>query len=376
MIKLIIYTVEAEEHHDNWKTDTASVTDRAEATDMLSVSDTEESINLFDELTSSVSDTEQMHKQTTYQQSQCGLLSTSSSIWVKTFQKVTGCSADAVQIFDTTPDCQTDVVVLELSNKFENRDYLSFHNSTDYSWVLWLHNNHTTKKSVNVFFKNPQLNKMHSHLSFKNTDQWLDQLHKILYDISQALKKQKWTSQIFKIKSAYDEETDCEYVIQYQSIIDTLHFLLSHKPFDDDMVYALIHHYNGDEKRVYSELHTEDWWWQTQKKLSNDATVVSLLIFTDKTILTQHQGDLSAWSVYLTIENLNWHTRRAQSRPGLVLLDFLSVIENDDDNIKSRVWHMALFIILDCKSSSWPHVLDFPTDNKQQSDPLSKMNLI
>jgi hypothetical protein len=143
------------------------------------------------------------------------------------------------------------------------------------------------------------------------------------------------------------------------------------------MVYALIHHYNSDEKWVYSELHTEDWWWQTQKKLSNDATVVSLLIFTDKTILTQHQGDLSAWSVYLTIENLNWHTRRAQSQPGLVLLDFLSVIENDDDNIKSRVWHMALFIILDCKSSSWPHVLNFPTDNKQQSDPVKdELNIV
>jgi len=80
MIKLIIYTVEAEKHHDKRKTDTVSVTDRAEATDMLSVSDTEGPTNLFDRLTSSVSDTEQMHKQTTYQQSQCDLLSTSSSI--------------------------------------------------------------------------------------------------------------------------------------------------------------------------------------------------------------------------------------------------------------------------------------------------------
>jgi len=100
---------------------------------MLSVSDTEEPTNLFDELTSSVSDTEQMHKQTTYQQGQCDLLFTSSFIQVKTFQKATGCSADAVQISDTASDCQTGVVVLELSNKFENRDYLSFYNSTDYS---------------------------------------------------------------------------------------------------------------------------------------------------------------------------------------------------------------------------------------------------
>jgi len=75
-----------------------------------------------------------------------------------------------IQCSDTASDCQTDEVVLELNNKFKNINYYSFHNNIDYNWVLWLHNNHTIKKSVNFFFKNFWLNKMHNHLNFKNAD--------------------------------------------------------------------------------------------------------------------------------------------------------------------------------------------------------------
>ena len=95
-------------------------------------------------------------------------------------------------------------------------------------------------------------------------------------------------------------------------------------------------------------MHTEEWWWQTQTELLSSAILVLLLISTDKTMLTQHQSDISVWLIYLTIENLNQHTRQNQSKFELILLDFLSQVENDSDNIKSRVWHMILLIILKC----------------------------
>jgi hypothetical protein len=46
---LIIYTVEAEKHHDNWNLNTETVINETETSDMLSVSDTEESTNLFND---------------------------------------------------------------------------------------------------------------------------------------------------------------------------------------------------------------------------------------------------------------------------------------------------------------------------------------
>ena len=61
------------------------------------------------------------------------------------------------------------------------------------------------------------------------------------------------------IESVYDEITDCEYVIQYQNIIDTFHFLLSYKFFNDDIIYVSVWHYNNKNKQIYSKMHTEDW---------------------------------------------------------------------------------------------------------------------
>ena len=44
-----------------------------------------------------------------------------------------------------------------------------------------------------------------------------------------------------------------------------------------------------------------------QEKLPD---VVPLLIGIDKTVLTQHHGDLSAWPIYMTLGNLDSHSRR------------------------------------------------------------------
>jgi hypothetical protein len=46
-IKLIIYTVEAEAHHNNWNLNTETITNEIKTSDMLSVSDTEEFTNLL-----------------------------------------------------------------------------------------------------------------------------------------------------------------------------------------------------------------------------------------------------------------------------------------------------------------------------------------
>ena len=64
-VKLIIYTVKAKKHHDNWNSDTEIIINKIKTSDMLSVSDTEEFTNFFDELMNFVSDIKQMHKHIT-----------------------------------------------------------------------------------------------------------------------------------------------------------------------------------------------------------------------------------------------------------------------------------------------------------------------
>ena len=56
-VKLIIYIVEAKKHHDNWNLSTEMIINKIKTSDMLSVFDTEEFTNFFNELISFVSDT-------------------------------------------------------------------------------------------------------------------------------------------------------------------------------------------------------------------------------------------------------------------------------------------------------------------------------
>ena len=68
--------------------------------------------------------------------------------------------------------------------------------------------------------------------------------------------------------------------------------------------------------------------------------MVPVMISTDKTSLTKHQGDLSAWPMYLIIGNLSREVRRSQSRPGMLFIGLLPVIKTDtirEKHIKATV---------------------------------------
>ncbi len=223
--------------------------------------------------------------------------------------------------------------------------YHFFQNKTDYAFALWLYQTRITKENVHKYFNDIWLHSLHSLLSFQTSDEWLNLLHWISYDID----NEQWQSRAFCISFMYEEADAVQYDIKYQNIIDSLCFLLKHRLFEKDLVYAFIHHYNANNCQVYSEMHTIDWWWKTQEKLSDDITIVSLLLTTDKTVLTQHQSDFVAWSFYLIIENLSWCIRWAQFRSEMILQTFLLIINSDRDRIKSQIWHMTLSTILERK---------------------------
>ena len=73
--------------------------------------------------------------------------------------------------------------------------------------------------------------------------------------------------------------------------------------------------------RIFDEMWTVDWWWDTQvlltslgiylmltkcqKRLPIGSTIAALILSSDKTQLTQFRGDKSAWPVYLTLGNIS-----------------------------------------------------------------------
>ena len=93
-------------------------------------------------------------------------------------------------------------------------------------------------------------------------------------------------------------------------------------------------------------MYTIDWWWRTQEKVPKGATIVLILLAIDKTMLTQHYSNKSAWPIYLTIGNLDQATRHRQNVHSFVLLGFLPIISKAVDDCKAWVYHVAMELIL------------------------------
>src|SRR5437868_6687696 len=52
----------------------------------------------------------------------------------------------------------------------------------------------------------------------------------------------------------------CRTIFYYRNIVNCVHYLIHQVAFGPDMVYASVYEYNSSGERLYSEMHTVDWW--------------------------------------------------------------------------------------------------------------------
>ena len=182
--------------------------------------------------------------------------------------------------------------------------------------------------------------------SFSNADEWRAKIH----DIPWGIQNDQFAVRTVIVGTDTAGMREFEAVIYARDIIMCIRFLLGHGPFKNNLTYAPERHYASESGvRVYNEMHTEDWWWSQQKLLPAGATIVPLLIATDKTVLTLHHGDLSLWPVYLTIGNLDVQTRKSQTRPSMILLGLIPILKlgkEHDKHLKLKIYHKAIELIL------------------------------
>ena len=273
--------------------------------------------------------------------------STSPSLRVEQYRKVTGRHAGEPLTTGGEPNCE-DASTSEVSAgcRDAKAPYSPFNGREDWDVAKFMHDQSWTKGAVDLFLQNETFKaKFGGQLSYKNAEEWRQQISRIPWGIQDD----KFYVETFKIKSLVDGAKEPEYMLMYRDIVAAIRFLLGHKPFREHMVYAPVQVFTPNNDRVYSDMYTGDWWWNMQEQLPDGATVVPLLLATDKTVLTQHHGDLSLWPVYLTIGNLDRTVRRSQKRPGIILLGLLSVAKLGDEfgrHVRSELYHECMGLIL------------------------------
>ncbi|KAF8054072.1 hypothetical protein FPV67DRAFT_1442201, partial [Lyophyllum atratum] len=105
--------------------------------------------------------------------------------------------------------------------------------------------------------------------------------------------------------------------------------------------------------REYGEMNTGDWWPETQQeKLPLGATLVPVILSSDKTSLTSFSGDKQAYPVYLGIGTTAHEIRRQPSAHAMVLVGYVPVtkLECFSKNRRSlegyQLFHECMRVIL------------------------------
>jgi hypothetical protein len=82
--------------------------------------------------------------------------------------------------------------------------------------------------------------------------------------------------------------------LYYKDILKCIQFLLAHLPFQAHLDFQPVRLVDSDSRRIYSEMNTGDWWWDTQDHFPAGAKVLPIICASDKSHLTNFSGDQHA----------------------------------------------------------------------------------
>lgn len=233
--------------------------------------------------------------------------------------------------------------------------WFPFSSRHDFRLTDWFSKSKCSKQSIDDYFKDPDLAISTSDLD-RSMRSYAD-MNRALYSIPYGIPEgDEWLKHDLEIPSQLKGGRPEKLTLLSRPIKQCLEFLLGHLPFAPDLAWAPVRKSFGiDGPRVYDEMYTGDWWWNTQSRLPPGATVVPVIIASDKTLMTKLRGDRTAWPVYIQIGNLNRRTRRKQIIPSTLLVGLLPISkevsrQTDQDlshKIKSDLYHTAMGIIFD-----------------------------
>ena len=145
--------------------------------------------------------------------------------------------------------------------------------------------------------------------------------------------------------NSWNEAAGHHGTIYCRDILECIQFLLGHLPFAEDLDFAPVQLFDSADNRIYTEMNSGDWWWETQEQLPSGASIFPVILASDKTHLTNFSGDKSAWPLYMSIGNIRKDVRRTASRRAWILIGFIPIPPKGAPD-SSTAWHHAVDTIL------------------------------
>ncbi|KAH7904360.1 hypothetical protein BJ138DRAFT_1238613 [Hygrophoropsis aurantiaca] len=121
--------------------------------------------------------------------------------------------------------------------------------------------------------------------------------------------------------------------VYFRDILECVKALYGDPEFARYLVFTPERHYSDADRtvRMYHDLHTGKWWWDTQNELETKqpgATIIPIILSSDKTQVTMFRNK-SAYPIYMTIGNIPKDIRRKPSRHAQILLAYLPTTRLD-----------------------------------------------
>jgi len=128
-------------------------------------------------------------------------------------------------------------------------------------------------------------------------------------------------------------------------IFQCIQLHLAHLPSRGYLDCELLHLTDSEGHRIYSEMNTCDWWWDTPGQYPAGATIVSVIWASDKTVLTNCSSAQHACQLNLTIGNIQRHIRWTLKRCALFHVSLNPCPPNDATKIENA-WYSAVGTVL------------------------------
>lgn len=134
-----------------------------------------------------------------------------------------------------------------------------FQNKNDFSLAKWLMTQSLSIEAINDLLTNP-LDRIET-FSFRSAFT----LHMLVDSMDRAMGVGSWSTGTVEFWAG-------EQKFFYRDPVEVVSYLMRQACFKDEMIYAPRKVYTAQGERVYSDMDTADWWWDTQVSSFSDNT--------------------------------------------------------------------------------------------------------